>query len=63
MAHGVPGGLGDVRAELCPEEVIHPLTKGEKGRVGKLRGFGNAISPQVAATFIQVVMQTIGEKT
>lgn len=33
-----------------------PLAHGVPGRVGLLRGYGNAIVPQVAATFIRAVM-------
>ena len=33
-----------------------PLAHGVPGRVGKLRAYGNAIVPQVAATFIRAVM-------
>jgi DNA (cytosine-5)-methyltransferase 1 len=35
------------------EPSIHPLAHGIPGRVGRLRGYGNAIVPQVAAAFIQ----------
>lgn len=31
----------------------HPLASGVPGRVGLLRGAGNAIVPQVAAAFIE----------
>jgi DNA (cytosine-5)-methyltransferase 1 len=33
-----------------------PLAHGVSNRVGRLRAYGNAIVPQVAATFIQAVM-------
>ena len=35
---------------------IFPLAHGVSGRVGKLRAYGNAIVPQVAAEFIKSVM-------
>lgn len=34
-----------------------PLSKGETNRVMRLRGYGNAILPQVAAEFIGAVME------
>jgi DNA (cytosine-5)-methyltransferase 1 len=37
-----------------------PLVNGSTPRVGRLRAYGNAIVPQVAATFIRAVMDTWG---
>jgi len=37
-----------------------PLAHGIPGRVGLLRGYGNAIVPQVAAEFIQAAISAIG---
>ena len=34
-----------------------PLAHGVPGRVGRLRGYGNAIVPQVAATFIRAALE------
>ena len=34
-------------------KITHPLAVSEKGRVGLLRGYGNAIVPQIAAEFIK----------
>jgi len=34
-----------------------PLAQGTSNRVGRLRGYGNAIVPQVAATWIEAVME------
>lgn len=33
----------------------------EHGRVGKLRGYGNAIVPQLAAAFIRAAFRAIAE--
>lgn len=38
---------------------IFPLANGIPGRVGRLRAYGNAISPPLAAAFIRAVMQTL----
>ena len=38
-----------------------PLAYGVSGRVGLLRGYGNAIVPQVAAEFIRLTEEAIGE--
>lgn len=40
------------------EPTIFPLAHGVQGRVGLLRGAGNAIVPQVAAEFIQAFMSS-----
>ena len=41
------------------EPSIAPLVDGIPGRVGRLRGYGNAIVPQVAAEFIQAYMEAL----
>jgi hypothetical protein len=38
------------------ESSIHPLAHGFSGRVGRLRGYGNAIVPQVAAAFVRAFL-------
>lgn len=38
------------------EPSLFPLAHGVPGRVGQLRAYGNAIVPQVAATFVRAVM-------
>jgi hypothetical protein len=56
MADGVPASLDDLRAEsgfpLCKKGEI-------QGRVMLLKGYGNAIVPELAAVFIQAVMESI----
>lgn len=42
------------------EPSIFPLAHGVSGRVGLLRGYGNAIVPQVAAEFIGAYLDTLG---
>ena len=41
------------------EPSIFPLAHGVSGRVGLLRGYGNAIVPQVAAEFIKAFMRSV----
>ena len=41
------------------EPGIQPLAHGVSARVGRLRGYGNAIVPQVAATFVMAFMETV----
>jgi DNA (cytosine-5)-methyltransferase 1 len=43
------------------EPGIYPLAHGVPGRVGLLRGYGNAIVPQVAAEFVQAVAEIISK--
>jgi DNA (cytosine-5)-methyltransferase 1 len=38
-----------------------PLATGLPNRVGLIRGYGNAIVPQLAATFIRAFLETEGE--
>jgi hypothetical protein len=43
---------GDGRLDL-----FHPLSKGEEARTMRLRGYGNAITAQVAIAFISSYME------
>lgn len=44
-----------------PTGRLRALSDGVRGRVGRLRGYGNAIVPQVAAAFIQAYLEARGE--
>ncbi len=49
----------DFNAGIWRRVEFFPLSSGEEGRVGRLRGYGNAIVPQVAAEFIKAFMKSI----
>lgn len=38
---------------------LRPLAHGVSGRVGQLRAYGNAIVPQVAATFVEAFEESL----
>lgn len=57
VVDGFSDGLGLVR--YGGRAIIHPLIKETKNRVGRLRGYGNAIVPQVAAEFIRAAEGSI----
>jgi len=52
LAHGLPEGM-----DLGWAESAFPLAGKVEGRVWLLRGYGNAIVPQVAAAFLRAVLQ------
>ncbi len=51
------------RRPLPTQPALFPLADGVPGRMGKLRGAGNAIVPQVAAAFIQAALDAINQVT
>ena len=51
----IPCGDGKARRV---EPGTFPLAHGVPARVGKLRAYGNAIVPQVAAEFVMAYMET-----
>lgn len=71
QAHGEPRARGEVRGWgdtiwlACldgkarrVEPGIQPLAHGVSARVGRLRGYGNAVIPQVAAEFVMAFMES-----
>jgi site-specific DNA-cytosine methylase len=67
LAHGIPSKRSDPRlgyllAELeklghSPKDARKILREARGNRTGRLKGYGNAIVPQVAAVFIRAVME------
>ena len=58
----IPCADGKARPTPDPESGILPLAHGIPGRVGRLRAYGNAIVPPLAATFIMSYMEICNEK-
>lgn len=69
LAYGIPSKLGPLLAALggmgldkrtaqrVRRGVSELLAKARRNRVGRLKGYGNAISPQISAVFIRAAMQ------
>lgn len=56
VVNGIPRGMGKGQPELLR------MVKGARtNRVGQLKGYGNAICPQVAAVFVRAVMDSLKE--
>lgn len=55
LVDGIPEGLGLVC--VGDRAILHPLVKETKNRVGRLKGYGNAIVPQVGGAFIRAFME------
>lgn len=55
LAYGIPKGLGRGKSELS-----RMGRSSGHNRVGRLRGYGNAIVPELAAVFIRSFMEIVG---
>lgn len=55
MADGIPDGMGLVR--YGDRAIFHPLVQETKNRARRLKGYGNAIVPQVGGAFIRAFME------
>lgn len=60
LAHGTAGGVGRVRADK--ERLAALLPRKDQGsRAGRLKGYGNAIVAPQAITFIECVIEEVGQ--
>lgn len=50
------------RIERPVEPGLAPVALGVPGRLGKLRAYGNAIAPAVAAEFIRAFLDAVSEQ-
>jgi DNA (cytosine-5)-methyltransferase 1 len=63
LAHGIPRGVGPIVAELGklgfdPKTAKRIIANARRNRTGRLRGYGNAIVPQVAVEFIRSILES-----
>lgn len=61
LADGLPKSMDGGRIESISEDGGFPLTTQTEGRVMMLKGYGNAIVPQVAAEFITAFMEVYND--
>ena len=59
LADGLPEGMDGSRVTGISETGGFPLTTQKEGRAMLLKGYGNAIVPQVAAEFIRAFIAQI----
>lgn len=57
LAYGVPKGMG--RSSAAEQRVGRIARAAARNRVGRLRGYGNAIVPQLAAEFVSACMEVL----
>ncbi|WP_182356647.1 DNA cytosine methyltransferase [Komagataeibacter europaeus] len=57
MADGLPSGM----VQSCIVSASNPLAEKQEARVMRLRGYGNAIVPAVAAVFIKEFLEAVNE--
>jgi DNA (cytosine-5)-methyltransferase 1 len=57
LVDGLSEGMGQVRAVGDAEESTFPLAPRRPNHVGRLRGYGNAIVPEVAEEVIRAFME------
>jgi len=51
LAYGIPKGMGQGQPEIS-----NLVRRASANRVGRLKGYGNAINPEVAAVFIRTIL-------
>jgi len=62
LAHGIPAKVGPLISRLeslgyRPEVAKRIVKLARRNRIGRLRGYGNSISPWIAAVFIRAFME------